>query len=77
MPDGPLLLNPDSLISAFKREVIDKTPQKFKIKCLLEVSYAFPKNPFISGFGNRITVSILYRILLVIEQLELKCQKYL
>ena len=56
MPDGPLLLNPDSLISAFKREVIDKTPQKFKVKCLLEVAYVFPRNPFFSGFGNRTTV---------------------
>ena len=54
-------MNPDSLMSAFKREVIDKTPQKFKIQCLLEVSYIFSdcRCPFYSGFGNRMTVSFI------------------
>jgi phosphatidate phosphatase LPIN len=49
-------MNPDGLMSAFKREVIDKTPQKFKIKCLLELSFTFPRTPFFAGFGNRTTV---------------------
>jgi phosphatidate phosphatase LPIN len=61
LPPGPLLMNPDGLVSAFKREVIDKTPQKFKIACMLEVAILFPKNPFFSGFGNRTTDAVTYR----------------
>ena len=54
-------MNPDGLVSAFKREVIDKTPQKFKIACLLDIALLFPKNPFYSGFGNRKTDAVSYR----------------
>lgn len=61
LPEGPLLLNPDGLMSAFKREVIDKTPQQFKIKCMMEVAIIFPKNPYYSGFGNRNTVSFNFK----------------
>ncbi len=61
LPNGPLLLNPDGLISAFKREVIDRTPQKFKIACLLEIGQLFPINPFFAGFGNRKTDAVSYR----------------
>ena len=32
LPDGPVFLNPDSLIHAFKREVIDRNPEEFKIR---------------------------------------------
>lgn len=58
LPRGPILMSPDGLVSSFKREVIDKTPQTFKIACLTEIKNLFPKirNPFISGFGNRTTV---------------------
>lgn len=59
LPEGPLLTNPDGLLSSFKREVIDRTPQNFKIACLLEVKNLFPINPFYAGFGNRLTVSSL------------------
>ena len=71
LPDGPLLMNPDGLVSSFKREVIDKTPQNFKIACLLEVrsvfNYEKKNNCFYSGFGNRKTVSfiVLYCMLFV------------
>lgn len=63
LPEGPLLMNPDGLVSAFKREVIDRTPQKFKIACLLEIGVLFPKNPFYAGFGNRTTDAVTYRAL--------------
>lgn len=58
LPPGPILMSPDGLVSSFKREVIDKTPETFKIACLTEVKSLFPKNshPLLSGFGNRITV---------------------
>lgn len=61
LPQGPLLMNPDGLVSAFKREVIDKTPQNFKIACLLEVASNFSGKAFYSGFGNRVTDSKTYR----------------
>ncbi|RWS08891.1 phosphatidate phosphatase LPIN1-like protein, partial [Dinothrombium tinctorium] len=57
LPDGPLLLSPTSLISAFHREVIEKKPEEFKINCLKDIQALFPTNPFYSGFGNKINVS--------------------
>lgn len=60
LPDGPLLLNPTSLISAFHREVIEKKPEQFKISCLSDIQALFPpdSNPFYAGYGNRINVII-------------------
>ena len=57
LPDGPLLLNPTSLISAFHREVIERKPEQFKIACLSDIKALFPQNPFYAGYGNRINVS--------------------
>lgn len=57
LPDGPLLLSPTSLISAFHREVIEKKPEEFKISCLKDIQTLFPSNPFCAGFGNKINVS--------------------
>ena len=58
-------MSPDGLVSSFKREVIDKTPQTFKIAALTEIKNLFPKNylPFHSGFGNRTTVIYIYLLL--------------
>lgn len=62
LPDGPLLLNPTSLISAFHREVIEKKPEEFKISCLSDIQALFPSGskPFYAGYGNRINVNILF-----------------
>ena len=57
LPDGPLLLSPTSLLSAFHREVIEKKPEEFKISCLKDIQALFPSNPFYAGFGNKINVS--------------------
>jgi phosphatidate phosphatase LPIN len=56
-------MSPDGLVSSFKREIIDKTPQTFKIASLTEILNLFPKNshPFYSGFGNRTTDAVSYR----------------
>lgn len=56
LPEGPMLLNPTSLISAFHTEVIEKKPEEFKISCLRDVQALFPTNsqPFYAGYGNRI-----------------------
>jgi len=65
LPDGPLLLNPTSLISAFHREVIEKKPEQFKIACLSDIRDLFPdKEPFYAGYGNRINVSLAVPIIL-------------
>uniref|UniRef100_T1JA68 phosphatidate phosphatase n=1 Tax=Strigamia maritima TaxID=126957 RepID=T1JA68_STRMM len=63
LPDGPLLLNPSSLISAFHREVIEKKPEDFKISCLKDIQALFPSaiNPFYAGYGNRINDVWAYR----------------
>lgn len=57
LPDGPVLLSPTSLFSAFHREVIEKKPEEFKISCLKDIASLFPSNPFFAGFGNKINVS--------------------
>lgn len=52
-----MILSPDSLFPAFKREVIDRTPELFKITALKEIRNLFiGESPFYCGFGNRITV---------------------
>ncbi|XP_035511556.1 phosphatidate phosphatase LPIN2-like [Morone saxatilis] len=55
LPQGPLMLSPSSLFSAFHREVIEKKPEKFKIECLTDIKNLFfpNKHPFYAAFGNR------------------------
>lgn len=64
LPDGPILMSPDGLVSSFKREVIDRIPQSFKIECLTQIVNLFPpdSNPFFAGFGNRKTDAIAYEV---------------
>ena len=66
LPDGPILMSPDRLMASFRREVIDRQPQIFKIMALTELKHLFPPwhNPFWSGFGNRITDILAYKGLL-------------
>jgi len=61
LPDGPVLLTPTSLLNAFKKEVIEKKPEEFKISCMRDIQNLFPSNPFYSGFGNRINDVWAYR----------------
>lgn len=63
LPDGPLLLSPSSLMSAFHKEVIERKPEQFKISCLRDISALFPPttNPFCAGFGNKINDVWAYR----------------
>jgi len=58
LPLGPLFLNPESALRSFKREVIDRQPEVFKIKCLQSLKALFSNdsqmcNPFFAGYGNR------------------------
>lgn len=63
LPKGPLIMSPDRLFKSFVREVIHRTPQKFKAEKLREIAALFPedRNPFFAGFGNRDTDAIAYR----------------
>lgn len=63
LPDGPLLLNPTSLLRAFHREIIEKKPEEFKIQCLADIKALFPagSNPFYAGYGNRVNVSFFFK----------------
>uniref|UniRef100_F1KVC6 Phosphatidate phosphatase LPIN3 n=1 Tax=Ascaris suum TaxID=6253 RepID=F1KVC6_ASCSU len=62
LPDGPLLLSPTSVLMAFRREVIDRKPEEFKIAALSDLKECFPvKQPFYAGFGNRDTDITAYR----------------
>lgn len=65
LPEGPLLLNPTSLISAFHREVIERKPEEFKISCLSDIQALFPEGskPFYAGYGNRINVNISFNLI--------------
>uniref|UniRef100_A0A3Q3VKY0 phosphatidate phosphatase n=1 Tax=Mola mola TaxID=94237 RepID=A0A3Q3VKY0_MOLML len=63
LPMGPVLLSPSSLFSALHREVIEKKPEKFKIKCLTDIKHLFYPNtePFYAAFGNRATDVYSYK----------------
>lgn len=68
LPDGPVIMSPDRLLAALRREVVLRNPQEFKIACLRDIQQLFcppittedgdapanpPGNPFWAGFGNR------------------------
>uniref|UniRef100_A0A671UTF4 phosphatidate phosphatase n=1 Tax=Sparus aurata TaxID=8175 RepID=A0A671UTF4_SPAAU len=63
LPQGPLMLSPSSLFSAFHREIIEKKPEKFKIECLTDIKNLFfpNKNPFYAAFGNRASDVFAYK----------------
>ncbi|KAJ1349366.1 hypothetical protein KIN20_004921 [Parelaphostrongylus tenuis] len=51
-----MLLSPTSVLVAFRREVIERRPEEFKIAALTDLKKLFPvKQPFFAGFGNRET----------------------
>merc|ERR1711991_602049 len=54
-PNGPVFMNPDRLLKAISREVVERKPHEFKIPCLESVKSIYPNefNPFYAGFGNR------------------------
>ncbi|KAK3275621.1 hypothetical protein CYMTET_16253 [Cymbomonas tetramitiformis] len=62
IPEGPLLMSPDSIGTSLYREVIKKTPHEFKIGTLQTIKDLFPaeQTPFYAGFGNRPTDEMSY-----------------
>ena len=63
LPDGPLLLNPESALRSFKREVIDRKPEIFKIKCLETLKDLYERNPYFAGYGNKPTDVTAYQVM--------------
>jgi len=63
MPRGPVLLQVESLLGAFKTEVIKGQPEVNKIAALSRVKGLFPGNPFYSGFGNKAWDILAYKAL--------------
>lgn len=62
LPDGPVIHNPDGIFNAIYREMILKKPEDFKIECLNQIKILFGgKNPYLAGFGNRITDVVTYK----------------
>lgn len=69
LPDGPVIMSPDRLLAALRREVVLGIPQEFKIACLRDLQQLFydcqpPEeehaNPFYAGFGNRTNDAAAY-----------------
>eukprot|EP00698_Gefionella_okellyi_P017172 TRINITY_DN4983_c0_g1_i1.p1 TRINITY_DN4983_c0_g1~~TRINITY_DN4983_c0_g1_i1.p1 ORF type:complete len:836 (-),score=160.96 TRINITY_DN4983_c0_g1_i1:95-2602(-) len=83
LPQGPVIMTPDSLFAAFNREVIRRRPEEFKIAALSDIRQQFPSNwnPFYAGFGNRHSDALSYKavhipggkIFIVSQAGELKC----
>ncbi|KAG9086812.1 hypothetical protein FS749_003367 [Ceratobasidium sp. UAMH 11750] len=64
LPEGPVIMSPDRLMASLHREVIMRKPEVFKMACLRDIQRLFGneyRNPFYSGFGNRITDALSYR----------------
>ncbi|EGG04865.1 uncharacterized protein MELLADRAFT_88510 [Melampsora larici-populina 98AG31] len=64
LPDGPVIMSPDRLMTSLHREVIMRKPEVFKMACLRDIQRLFGKpnrKPFYAGFGNRITDALSYR----------------
>lgn len=53
-----MILSPERLFSALKREVVDKNPEVFKINALSQITRCFGRDSapaIIGGFGNKHT----------------------
>jgi len=63
LPEGPVIMSPDRLMTSLHREVIMRKPEVFKMACLRDIKRLFgqSRSPFYAGFGNRITDALSYR----------------
>ena len=54
LPEGPVLLNPETILVAIKKEIIDGASVFFKTSCLRKLQRLFAtENPYFAGYGNR------------------------
>ena len=67
MPEGPILLNPNQIFSAFKTELITKTAAQIKLICLENIKTLFGEmgSPFYAGFGNRDSDATTYQTICI------------
>lgn len=65
LPEGPLVMNPASLMESFKQDIILKTAHHFKTQVLQQLNSAFcPLStyiPLFAGIGNQKTDSTAYQ----------------
>ncbi|KAF8499982.1 Lipin/Ned1/Smp2-domain-containing protein [Gautieria morchelliformis] len=64
LPEGPVIMSPDRLLTSLHREVIMRKPETFKMACLRDIQRLFgtsSHHAFYAGFGNRITDALSYR----------------
>ncbi|KAK6496735.1 hypothetical protein TWF481_001723 [Arthrobotrys musiformis] len=63
LPKGPVIMSPDRMLAALRREVYLRKPEVFKMACLRDILSLFGDNanPFYAGFGNRLTDALSYR----------------
>ncbi|VDL90086.1 unnamed protein product [Schistocephalus solidus] len=66
LPPGPIILSPNSVFKTLDMEMIKKRPQVLKIKNLKRIQRLFQRddstaNPFVAGFGNRVSDEDTYR----------------
>lgn len=57
LPDGPVIMSPDRLLAALRREVVLGNPQEFKIACLKDLQLLFFASSSSSASDNVPTVS--------------------
>mmetsp|Transcript_2560 Transcript_2560/g.8159 ORF Transcript_2560/g.8159 Transcript_2560/m.8159 type:complete len:497 (-) Transcript_2560:82-1572(-) len=57
LPEGPVLMSPDRLLTSLHNEVIAKRADVFKLSALSSIRSLFPPShfPYYAGFGNRHT----------------------
>ena len=72
LPEGPLIMSPDRLFTALRREVFVGNPEEFKIAALKDIARLFQVDhhpegvtPFYAGFGNRNTDEAAYKSVLI------------
>lgn len=67
LPEGPIIVSPDTFFTSFVREIIKHVPHIFKANALQQIIDAFPDgyHPITAGIGNKITDSIAYRETLI------------
>jgi phosphatidate phosphatase LPIN len=68
LPNGPLLLNPSSLLTSLTIELTNNSDD-FKISCLNSLRQIFKTNPFFAGFGNKTTDLKTYKEIGIDENL--------
>jgi len=73
LPAGPVIMSPDRLLHSFKREIIDRQPQLFKIEALRDVQHLFEDhhNPLYTFLFQDVVMLALEIVLRMCSLIEL------